>query len=321
MSYQLSDIQLPATKRIVSDTQPLSVGLGGLSANDATTLCVVLVVGVADAGITALNPASVTIENTFDDGVSWTPVPALDIRDAATGLAVNGITGVGSFLVYLTGASGILSPSARITTTPPAGTSLYFSYIRRTHVGPGGIVVPRAAIVGSSVGPGPSAPATRVSAILGDPAGVDMDTVALAAAQKTQATVTHMYPMLSFMMGWDGSTHREVLVDTSGRVETKKPEFSSAYAVVTRDFSSAALVAATWSQLIASTSAKSTVFRYTNTSGETLELGFGAGGAEVSVDLLASAGSQELLIPAGTRVSIRSASAVSTGLLYFAALV
>jgi hypothetical protein len=319
MSYQLIDIKLPSTKRIVTDATPLTVDLGGVSANDASTLTVIVVVASATAGITTGNEATLELETTWDDGVSWTPVPALDIREASTGAAVVGIDGVGTFLVTLTGTSGIVAPSVRLIVTPPASESLYLSYIRKSNVGPGCITVPRAAASSSSTGPGPTTSATRVAAVLVNSVG-DMTTDSIAAAQKTIATAARVYPFVGLSMGWDGTAHREIAVDTTGRTKTIC-EVSSAYAVVTRDFSSSGLTASTWSELITSTSAKSVRLLFTNTSGETLEVGFGAGGAEVSNFILSSAGQIDILIPASTRVSLRSVNSVSTGLLYWAALV
>ncbi len=60
--------------------------------------------------------------------------------------------------------------------------------------------------------------ATPLSARLSD--GTDfIVSAALAAAQKTISTATKMLTSLAVMVGWDGTTHREIAVDTSGNVK------------------------------------------------------------------------------------------------------
>jgi hypothetical protein len=56
---------------------------------------------------------------------------------------------------------------------------------------------------------------TPLATRLGD--GTDfIDAEALAASQKTIATLTKAITSFGIMMGWDGATHRELLVDTAG---------------------------------------------------------------------------------------------------------
>lgn len=60
---------------------------------------------------------------------------------------------------------------------------------------------------------------TPLSGRLSD--GTDfIGTEAIAAAQKTVATEAAVLSTLSIGMGWDGATHREIAVDTSGNIQT-----------------------------------------------------------------------------------------------------
>lgn len=61
---------------------------------------------------------------------------------------------------------------------------------------------------------------TPLSARLGDGTSF-LPYLSIAAAQKTQGAITgSVLPTTSFMMGWDGSGHREILVDSNGNVQT-----------------------------------------------------------------------------------------------------
>lgn len=63
------------------------------------------------------------------------------------------------------------------------------------------------------------AAATPLSSRLSD--GTDfIDSQALAATQKTVSTLTKMITSLAINLGWDGTTHREFAVDTSGNLKT-----------------------------------------------------------------------------------------------------
>lgn len=48
-----------------------------------------------------------------------------------------------------------------------------------------------------------------------------LDSEALAAAQKTISTLTAALANISVVLGWDGSTHREFAVNTSGQIQTE----------------------------------------------------------------------------------------------------
>lgn len=141
---------------------------------------------------------------------------------------------------------------------------------------------------------------------------------AIAAAQKTVSTATKALDVVSFVLGWDGTTHRELAVTTDGNLQAK-PEYSAAFAPVSG--ASLVLTANTWVQLISSTSAKALRISYFQDSGYAIELGFGAGGAEVSKIVLAQSGQEDLLIPAGTRVSLRCGTTNTLSTFWLSALV
>ncbi len=64
---------------------------------------------------------------------------------------------------------------------------------------------------------------TPLSTRLGDGTAF-LPYLSIAAAQKTQGAITgSVLPTTSFMMGWDGTGHREVLVDSSGNIQAVLP--------------------------------------------------------------------------------------------------
>jgi hypothetical protein len=151
--------------------------------------------------------------------------------------------------------------------------------------------------------------------------GVDfLTSLAVAAAQLTFATVTKALHVVSTVTGWDGTTHREIAVDTSGNLKTVPA------AALTRvvanpplkwDYGTSPLLANTWTQVIAATATKATLMDVFDSSGEPIEISFDAG---VTVAFQFSPGGNSQVpytIPAGSTVHIRSANAVSTVGTYF----
>lgn len=93
-----------------------------------------------------------------------------------------------------------------------------------------------------------------------------------------------------------------IAVDTAG-TPVAPQIYSAAFPPVSG--LSLVLVATVWKEFIASTAAGCRRVQYVNESGYAIEVGFGAGGAEVSQFVLAEAGEIDILIPAGTRISFR----------------
>ena len=97
--------------------------------------------------------------------------------------------------------------------------------------------------------------------------GTDFITAgAIAASQKTVATATKAIDVVSFILGWDSTTHRELLLDTSGAIRIAAADISSitsgigqplytAADQVRRDCATANLTASADTSIIASTTA------------------------------------------------------------------
>lgn len=147
-----------------------------------------------------------------------------------------------------------------------------------------------------------------------------------------QALGAYRLPTASILMAWNGTNHKELKSNSSDQLQVEvantitanKLEWSKAIIPLYWSFAGAtiysvtgaALVATTWLQIIASTGAKVLKIGWWNPTGEIIEIGFGAGGAEVSQGIITIGdGSKELLIPLGTRVSLRCTNAVASGVL------
>jgi len=60
--------------------------------------------------------------------------------------------------------------------------------------------------------------------------GVDfISSIAIAAAQLTFGAITKAFHTVSINMGWDGTDHREISVDTSGNIQTKTQGFTPSH--------------------------------------------------------------------------------------------
>ncbi len=213
---------------------------------------------------------------------------------------------------------------------------------------PGAQTLRTASMVG--VGSAAASQTNPVPTRLGD--GTDyVDTTAITAAQKTISTATKTLETSNFNLGWDGTTHREMAVDTSGNTKIAFTVFGPgnsatagrvaatlvngastvdydtglsniqtirvttsgrAYADSTRlDFSSTNVTTGAWVQLIASTAAASSQLNIFCGTGECLELGTGAAASETRV-LLIPPGGFDALIPLTIAASTRvSVRAVS----------
>lgn len=147
MSYQLVELKLQNFERQFSDTKPLYVSMGALSSNDATTLRVAVVVGAITGGTAALS-----LEESMDGGLTW----------SALTTSTNGpITGAGTYQVWLTESSGIVSPNVRLKVLPSAGQSAYITKVYKTSA-TGDVIIPRS----SGGGGGGGATETTAASIL-----------------------------------------------------------------------------------------------------------------------------------------------------------
>lgn len=153
---------------------------------------------------------------------------------------------------------------------------------------------------------------------------------ALAASQKTIATATKILDTAAIMMGWDTSTHRELLLDATGAARISgadliamKPEYAKAIVPVLHNFATSGITASAYTQVIASTAAKAIRWQITNSSGSHITVATGAAGLEASFAIIPPSGAAEIdiNIAASTRISVTSDENVNTGKLSIAAFV
>jgi hypothetical protein len=128
MSYSLIEIPKENYLRLITDSTPLYIPMGALSAADATTLIVGLVVGIFGG-----TSATITMEESFDAGATYAAVPAF---------TADVITGIGLSKIKLDPSNGPLSPVVRVKVEAAAGTTLYLSRVFRTFV-QSSVMVPR----------------------------------------------------------------------------------------------------------------------------------------------------------------------------------
>jgi hypothetical protein len=137
MSYQFSDIRIPMVDRIATNANPGIYDLGGLSGTDAVTLIVSAVV----SGYVGAGPAVFSLQQSWDDGVTWVTLPN----------TVN-ITGAGTFVwKHDTASNGQLSPKVRAVITPPGADQLALSKLKKTF-SPSNTITPSAVPAGSGGG-------------------------------------------------------------------------------------------------------------------------------------------------------------------------
>ena len=135
---------------------------------------------------------------------------------------------------------------------------------------------------------------------------------AIAASQFTVSTAAAVPESVGLALGWDGTTHREIAVTTTGALNV------SASGLTTKDFlaldtSSTNITSAAYVQLIASSSAASTYVNIFNGSGSILQLATGAAASETPVLVIPPGGVEaNLAIAASTRISVRRYPSVST---------
>jgi hypothetical protein len=129
MGYNLSEISLQNYARKITDTTPLQISVGGISANDTTTLIVSVVVGAITG------TANLSLEESVDGGISWATIPGTTVSGA--------LSAPGTYSIRISEVSGIISPVVRLVVTADAGAVLYLSRVFRT-VSSGDNIIPRA---------------------------------------------------------------------------------------------------------------------------------------------------------------------------------
>jgi hydrogenase maturation factor len=202
-NFQWVDIKLPTqVSRIITDTHPAQIQVGGLSGTDSCSLIISLKVG----GYVGVGPAVMSVQQTWDDGSTWIALPN----------TVN-VTGVGTFIWrHDNAANGGLSPQVRVVITPPVGESLVIDKLKRTF-SPSNTIVP------PSISGGGAASEVTLSAIN---TLLQNESMAVLAAQTAYASATNAVRATSIILGWDATnvTHKELLVDATGGLTLPKYE-------------------------------------------------------------------------------------------------
>ena len=127
-SYSMVDLRGNIGR--ATDVLPL-VWEASIDASEISALTIALVCDSVSAGINALNPALVTIDHTFDDGLTWV---------ALSNLNGGVVSGAGTFLTSVSLNTGLVAPVIRVTLTAPAGESLMISRARKNRFLPGTII-------------------------------------------------------------------------------------------------------------------------------------------------------------------------------------
>jgi hypothetical protein len=253
---------------------------GSFSTEEMSLCYVVVKVSAASAGINAGNPATILWETSIDHGVTWR---ALD------GIVADPIVGVGTYIAKLTGDTTVVGPSCRVTVTPPAGQTVVVDSCTKSKVTE--LVVFRSSAAG---GGGGGATGTIV--------GVG------GAAQYVSGAALSGQTVAAYMIGYDGATHREFLLTPTGGLLTS-PVTKNVIEAVRIDYSVTPVTTLAWTQVIAATSASVEWMDIFDSSGETLEIGTGAAGAEVQLGYVIPGGNSLYnVIPAGTRIALRAVS-------------
>lgn len=292
---------LPSNTATPSVTTP---GAGGIATEATLAAIEALLIAKFDTATSGLNTsiqATTTAVNTQVD----TKTSTLNTSIQATTTAVNTqvdtkTSALNTSIQATTTAITSLDKGAGLTT---AATLRNVPASDAPH-----LLAPRHEAVGTPL-------ATRLSD------GVDfLTSLAIAAAQLTFATAAKALHVISTMTGWDGATHREIAVDTSGNLKTvpvSSVERTVANPPLKNDYGTSPLLANTWTQIIAATATRARLMDVFDSSGEPIEISFDAG---VTVAFQFSPGGNSQVpytIPAGSTVHIRSLNAVNTSGTYF----
>ena len=110
-------------------------------------------------------------------------------------------------------------------------------------------------------------------------------------------------------LGSDGKPYAIAVDESTGQLPVSSSGAATVKETATLDYVASPVTVAAWVQLIASTSASIREWDIFSPTGETLELGVGAGGAETRFALVAPGGATfSHSLAAGSRVSIRAVS-------------
>lgn len=300
-SYTFYDLQGDANG-VVDDTRGRTFTFS-MTSEESAGFCVVAKVSGASAGLGA-TPATGILYQSWDNGTTWEQIPS------ATSMSINA---AGIFKAYPTAGSDPIAPLLKIELAPcGAGLSYTLVFIKRTHF-TGGMTFKSAGSSGSLIqmkyGAGgvyadsyviydTTTPAnTRALPTLGlfnyGPGGVFALTV--PTYDTTTPGNTRGFPTLGLFNYGSGGTFALTLptFDTTVPSNTRPiPTVDvppSTRISVRNAYGTTPVTTLAWVALGITATGREKVWRIFDSSGETLELGVGAPGAEVS----------SLLIPPG----------------------
>lgn len=164
---------------------------------------------------------------------------------------------------------------------------------------------------------GVSTGAARTAAQIGNATGAADFGAGAVSAQTVRNTPASDSPHLLATRHEAAATPLSVRISDGSAFESvqKKDQGYDGVDSVFRDYASSGLTAATWSEVIASTSSEAQEIEIFDSSGEVLELGFGAAASEVRQVYITPGGNGriKLNVPAATRISVQCASNVNLG--------
>ena len=229
MSYELENLESNQPLGVFTNASPLVAEFRCSSADSRSFVIALTTSAATGAGPTY---ATAAVQTTWDDGDTWVTVTGVELE------AVDAVSG--TFLVYATAIMSPVSPRCRVTWTPAVAHTITVSDLRKSRHAPGDspISTPPNTTGGAAnvtlVGPlGPQATAASIAVSLPTdqatqtaPLGVRetngtdwLGTVATAAAQLTFGIVAAVKQAAAVVMGWDGTTHREIAVETDGNIK------------------------------------------------------------------------------------------------------
>jgi hypothetical protein len=118
----------------ISSTAPMTIGLGAFGASDINPLVLSVRVASVSAGIAVGNEATIEVEQSWDDGTTWSNVSNVQVTDS-TGGVVAGVHSAGTYVVKSTSSSGPLSPILRTVITPPSSQTMQLVSMWKRTVG------------------------------------------------------------------------------------------------------------------------------------------------------------------------------------------
>lgn len=138
-----------------------------------------------------------------------------------------------------------------------------------------------------------------------------IDSESVATAQKTHAGSTAALETLTYILGWDGNTHREIAVDGNGYVKTAEQNGTIKADIYRISHVSSPMSTAAYTQVDASTVNDIHSIEIFDSSGETLVLAVGADGFEADQFFIPPGGNGhfDFYIPSGSRIAVKPMSA------------